>query len=186
MNFFLHKLINHKKYLIIIFFTFLFSGVLFGLFEYQYCSKQVISFFKTLFFINKEQTEYSIFLIQNIIIIFLFTYLNSSYLGFIGILFLVFLKGIQISFSFIYVLSFDLTPISVFLILLQLFFELLFLLLLFFPNITLSFQTLIVTFFIEDNFNGKSIMNYNLNSIIFVLIVFIISLLIRVNLVEII
>ena len=186
MNFFLHKILNHKKYLTIVFFTLLLSGILFGLYEYQYCSNNIISFFRTLFFVKKEQTEYSLYLIQNILIIFFVTYLNSSYIGFIGAFFIVFLKGIQISFSLIYILSFNLSPLLILIVIIQLLLEIILLLLLFFPNVLLSIQTLIVTFITEDNYNFKSILNYNLNSLIIILIVFVVSLLIRVNLINII
>jgi len=176
---------NHKKYLFIVFFTILFIGFLFGLFEYQYCSNQIKSFFQTLFIIKKEQDEYPIYLLQNTVILFLNTYLSSSYLGFIGILFIVFLKGIQIAFSFIFIFTLSIEPTSILLIILQLIFEVLFLITSSFTNILLSLQTLIVTFLIEDNFDYKNILNYKLNGIIGVLIILIISLLIRVYLVDI-
>lgn len=176
---------NHKKYLLIIFFTILLTGFLFGLFEYQYCTNQLRNFFQCLFIIQKEQNEYPIYLLQNTIIIFLNTYLSSSYLGFIGILFIVFLKGVQIAFSIIYILTFSLKPLSVLFIILQLLFEILFLITTSLTNILLSLQTLIVTFCIEDNFDYKNILNYKLNGIIGILIIFIICLLLRVYLVDI-
>lgn len=185
MNFFLHKLMNHKRYLFIIFFTIIFAGFLFGLYEYQSCSNQIREFFQCLFVLKKEQNEYPIYLLQNTVIIFMNTYLSSSYIGFIGILFIIFLKGLQVSFSIMYVLTLSLKPLSILFVIIQLFFEILLLIISSFPNILLSLQTFIVTFLIEDNFDYKNILNYKLNSIICVLIIFIISLLIRVYLVDI-
>ncbi len=185
MDFFLHKLINHKKYLFIMFCCILSISFLYGLYEYQFCSLPIKGFFETLFILKKEQNEYPLYLLQNTIFIFLNTYLSSSYLGFLGIFFLLFLKGIQISFSFIYIINqIKLTPLLILLTILELLCEIILLFITILPNVLLSLQTLLVTFYMEDNFDYKNIFNYKLNIIIIILIVFIISLFMRIYLID--
>lgn len=180
MNFFLHKLINYKKYIFIIFFTVFSFGFLFGLFKYQNCNKNIVNFFNTLFIVNNDKLIYYSYLYQNIIYIVLATYLSTSYLGIFGISFLIFLKGIQYSFSIINLFSLKLTPMLILLIIIQFLIELIFIILIFIPNFQLSIQTLIISFFMKDNFNYKSILNYNLNNIIIEIITLIISLSIKI------
>lgn len=184
MNYFFHKLINKRKYGCIIFFTILSISTLWGFIEYKHCSNELKQLFQSLFIIENDKAKYQLYLIQNLFYIIISTYFSTSYLGFFGLSTLVFLKGIQISFSFISLYQIQITPTLIIILLIQIILEIILLLLCFLPFFRLSLQTLIVNFYIEDNFSYKSILNYILNYIIIIIIVFILSLLSRIYLIK--
>jgi hypothetical protein len=187
MNFLLYKILNHKKYIVICMLTIFFISFCFGLYINQYSSNEIKSFFQTLFVLNKEQNYYQIYLLQNLFIIFITTYLNTHYFGSFIILFILFLKGIQFAFSFIYIFNtISFTPSIVISLICQCLIECVFLIIAILPNILLSLQSLIITFIQKEIFDYKNIFNYKLNIIISLFIIFFISLLIKIYLLNII
>ena len=175
MSAFFHRFIEKKKYLFISMIIVLSMGVIFGFYEYQQVSNQIQNFFNKLFYLNVEgySNDYQMYIIQNGVFILICTYLSTSYIGYFGLLLMSFLKGIQLSFSLFYV--FSTVPLSIIIVLfvvLQLIIELAFILSIVYMNMYISIYTKIVTFFVEQNFNFKSIMNYQLNSLIISLVLF--------------
>lgn len=184
MNFFIYKLINKKRYSFIAFITIFLIGSIFGFIEYNYCNNDIITFFQTLFYVEQNQMKYRTYLYQNVFYIFISTYLNSSYIGFFGISFLLFLKGVQFAFSFVNMISFQFSSGVILIIILEVMIELLFILILFVPNFQLSLQNILVSFLSKDNYNYKNVLNYNLNTIIVSIVVFIMSLFVRLYLIN--
>lgn len=183
MSVFLRRFIDHKKYIIILLGTVFIMGFIFGFYQYSLTNQTIQDFLKNLFYLNSEgyQNQYQLYVIQGSLYILICTYLSSSYYGHLGLLFLVFIKGMQVSFSLMYV--FSVVQVS-FLLIIFLFIEIIIeIVLCFVLNITcmhISIYVTIVTFYIEQNFNMKSMMNYRLNNLILTLICFSIALAFRV------
>ena len=150
MSAFLRRFIDNKKYVLLLLSIMLIMGFIYGFVEYGHCQETIKKNFHYLFYLNNEKyaNQYQLYLIQSGIYILICTYLSSSYLGHLGILFLTFLKGLQISFSLCYVFSL----------------------------IQLDF----LTYYIDQTFNMKNIINYRLNCLIATLIVFSLSLAFRI------
>lgn len=181
MSVFLRRFINHKKYIMICMICLMVCGFLFGFYQYHQGNVQMIDLLRYLFYLNVEDfsSHYQLYLLQNGLYIFLCTYLSSSYLGHIGLL-LLFLKGMQISISLIYVyISVKMTLILWVMILIEILLEIILCLCMNMMCIHISLNVAQVTFFIEQNFNMKSLLNYKLNCIIMSLILFFISLAFR-------
>ncbi len=182
MSIFLRRFVENKKYITISVFVLLISGFLFGLYQYNHTSDIMKNFFNYLFYLNVEgyENHYQLYLIQNILFVFICTYLSSSYFGHVGILFILFLKGIQLSFSCLYL--FSTIPISIvilLLVILEIIIEISLCVVIGVYQIHISLYVTLITFYIEQNFNIKSMMNYRLNCLIASLIVFVISLAFR-------
>lgn len=182
MGVFLRRLIEQKKYIITSCTLVLLFGVLFGLYQYNISSQIIKDFFKELYYFNIEnyQNNYQGYLIQNGLYIIICTYLSTSYMGIIGVLFLLFCKGIQISFSLFFV--FTTVPISfllVIFIVLETIIEIALCLFISYMCMHMSTYVALVTFYIEQNFNTKSMLNFQLNSLIGTLIIFTIALCFR-------
>ncbi len=180
---FLRQFINHKKYIIILLGTVFIIGFFFGFYQYSLTNQTVKDFLKNLFYLNTEsyQNQYQLYVVQGSLYILICTYLSSSYYGHLGLLFLMFIKGMQVSFSLMYV--FSIVPVSFLLILFLLMEIIIEIVLCFVLNTTcmhISIYVTIVTFYIEQNFNMKSMMNYRLNNLILTLICFSIALAFRV------
>ena len=95
-------------------------------------------------------------------------------------LFITFLKGLQISFSLQYVLSVvQMNVIMVILMLCEILFEIIIVSIIVYIGLYISSYVTLVNFYIEQNFNIKSILNYRLNFIIASLIVLTCSLAFR-------
>ncbi|WP_028043731.1 hypothetical protein [Candidatus Stoquefichus massiliensis] len=183
MSVFLRQFINHKKYIIILLGTVFIIGFFFGFYQYSLTNQTVKDFLKNLFYLNTEsyQNQYQLYVVQGSLYILICTYLSSSYYGHLGLLFLMFIKGMQVSFSLMYV--FSIVPVSFLLILFLLMEIIIEIVLCFVLNTTcmhISIYVTIVTFYIEQNFNMKSMMNYRLNNLILTLICFSIALAFRV------
>ncbi len=182
MDVFLQKFIDNKKYILIAIITVFIAGILYGFYQYNHSSHMVKVFFENLFHLNLENYEnkYQFYLIQNLFLIFICTYLSSSYLGHIGILFLTFLKGIQLSFSIIHIyITVSLSFITIILLFIEILIEIVLCIVLSLYHIHISIYVTLITFYIEQNFNIKSMLNYRLNNLIASLIIFIISLAFR-------
>lgn len=183
MSVFLRRFLNNRKYILLAMVTVFISGCLFGFYQYHFSSQPIKDFFEKLFYLNIEgyENNYQLFVIQNGAYLLISTYLSSSYLGHAGILYLLFLKGIQIAFSCLCV--FTTVPFS-FLVLLLIIFEIILEILLCFITgymyIYISVYVTMVTFCVEQNFNIKSMMNYKLNCLICGLIIFSLALVFRV------
>lgn len=180
---FLRRFIDHKKYIIILLGTVFIMGFFFGFYQYSITNQTVKDFLKNLFYLNNEsyQNQYQLYVIQGSLYILICTYLSSSYYGHLGLLFLMFVKGMQISFSLIYV--FSTVQVSFLLILFLLVEVIIEIALCFVLNTTcihISIYVTIVTFYIEQNFNMKSMINYRLNNLILTLICFSVALAFRV------
>ena len=183
MSVFLRRFIDNKKYIVISISIVLLMGIVFGIYQYHHSTNMIKHFFENLFYLNVESYEnhYQIYLFQNIFIIIVCTYMSSSYLGHIGILFLLFLKGMQISFSILYTFSIVYFSFTIMiLIIIEIILELLLCIVLGIYHIHLSIYVTLITFYIEQNFNIKSMLNYRLNCIIVSLIIFVLSLAFRI------
>lgn len=183
MSAFLHRFINHKKYIIIVLSVMFIMGVCFGFFEYYHCQDGIKNQFQYLFYLNNEKymNQYQLYLIQSGLYILICTYLSSSYFGHLGILMLVFVKGVQLSFSIVYVLSIvQLDFLIVFLLFIESIIEMIFIFVLSTMSVHLSVYVTLISFYIDQNFNIKSIMNYRLNCLIAALIIFSLSLAFRI------
>ncbi|WP_050635679.1 hypothetical protein [Candidatus Stoquefichus sp. SB1] len=183
MSVFLRRFIDHKKYIFIFIVTVFVMGFLFGFYQYSIANETMKGFLENLFYLNADgyQNQYQLYVMQGSLYILVCTYLSSSYYGHFGLLFLLFIKGMQLSFSLLYV--FSVVPLSFLLVLLLLIESLLEILLCIVLNITcmhISMYVTLVTFYIEQNFNIKSMMNYRLNNLILTLVCFSISLAFRV------
>lgn len=184
MNFFLYKIINNKKHTLIIYFTVILFGFLFGLIKSNSSNNELIGFFQTIFYVDDNQQKYQLYLYQNIFYIFINTYLSTSYIGFFGISFLLFMKGIQLSFSFLYLLNISYNQIIIFIIIIEFLLEILITFISFAANFKISLQNIPITFLSKDNYNHKSVLNYHLNNLILVLFILVISLLVRMYLID--
>lgn len=183
MSAFLHRFVEHKKYIIIAIGVVFFCGFLFGFFEYYKCQQNIQDFFKSLFYLNdkKYTNDYPLYLLQNILFILICTYLSSSYLGHLGILFFVFIKGVQISFSLVFVSSIvSLQFLTILFILIEMIVEIAFVVVLSSMSIHLSIYVTLISFYIEQNLHIKSTMNYRLNYLIATLLILSFSLALRV------
>lgn len=183
MSVFLRRFIENKKYIVIAMVVVFLSGCTFGIYQYTLTTQGVKDFFQNLFYLNIDgyTNNYQLYVIQNGLYILICTYLSSSYLGHIGLLFLLFLKGIQLSFSFIYLLSLIQISFLVFLlIVIEIILEVILCLCMNLMCIYISIYVTQVTFFIEQNLNMKSMLNYKLNCFIISLIIFSLSLAFRI------
>lgn len=182
MNFFLEKINQNKRCIFIPIMVLFIVGLLFGFIQYKQSSQSLKSLFQYLFYFNHSNypNTYHIYLIEGVMYILICTYLSTSYLGVFGLLFLIFLKGIQISFSIQYILCMLKPSIIVCIfIFIEGFFEILFAFILNYMCIYLSINVTQLVFYIDKNFNIKNVLNYKLNIIMFALIMLFISLIFR-------
>lgn len=182
MGVFLRRFIEQKKYIILCCTIVFILGCIFGFYQYNISSQTVKDFFKGLYYLNVQnyQNNYQMYLIQNGLYLIICTYLSSSYIGSIGILFLLFCKAIEISFSLFFV--FTTVPVSFLMILFVIMETLIEIALCMFVSymcMHISSYVGLVTFYIEQNFNTKSMLNFQLNTLIGALIIFTISLCFR-------
>lgn len=151
------------------------AGLIFGFIYYNMSNDIIRSLLNQLFTNN---TNY--YIISGIIFIFINTYLSSSYVGFIGSGFIVFLKAIQISYSLIYINEKSEFTIFIFLILtLKIILEIFFVL-----SSTIQFQELsCYIYYILYNNNKKislrSTLNNQLNIVIYCLLILFICIFIK-------
>lgn len=182
MSVFFQRLIQNKKYILLFIITIIIMGFIFGFYQYSHTQSNIQGFFCHLFYLNIESYEnrYHLYLIQSGLLIFICTYLSTSYIGQIGLLFITFLKGLQISFSIQYVLSsIQVNIITCILMFCEVILELIIVFIIVYIGLYISSYVTLVNFYIEQNFNIKSILNYRLNFVIAVLITLTISLAFR-------
>lgn len=183
MSVFLRRFIENKKYILIAMGSVFICGICFGFYQYHVSSQMISHFFSRLFYLNVEgyDNTYQQYIIQNGIYILICTYLSSSYLGHLGLLFLLFLKGMQLSFSLLMVfLSLPFSFLTLLLILIEAIIEIALCISLNLTSIHISTYVTLVTFYTEQNFNIKSMLNYKLNCLIISLIIFSLSLAFRI------
>lgn len=183
MSVFLRHFLESKKNIVISLICFIVMGFIFGLYFHHQSSESVLLFLQRLFYLNIEgyENHYQLYVIQNGLFIFICTYLSTSYLGFLGIYFLCFLKGMQFSFSLIFILTHvHLNFVLVILILCEFIIEVFFCIIMNVICLHISFYVAYVTFLTEQNFNLKSMMNYHLNALIIGLSFFFIALAFRI------
>ncbi|MCD7807988.1 MAG: hypothetical protein LUH02_01490 [Erysipelotrichaceae bacterium] len=186
MSVFINHLLQYKKYRIIILLIVFICGFFFGFYQYTYTQDNVTHYLQTLFYLNHDEyiNQYSIYLYENILLIIICTYLSSSYLGAFGILIMLFLKGLQVSFSLIYVMnSITLTMFIIFLLMIEICIEIIFIFILSLHCIHISLYVTYVTFFSKQQLNLKNILNYLLNYLIITFIILTISLCFRIYLI---
>lgn len=179
MNVFLQRFLDHKKYVLLVLFIMIFTGFLYGILRYESCNEEIKDYLQHLFYLNYSnyKNQYQLYLIKNGIFILICTYLSTSYLGHIGIVFLSFLKGIEIAFSFQFVFqTIDMTLLIFIFLVLELIIEILFVIVISYMCIYLSIYVTLISFFLEQNFHLKSTINYRLNSLIVALLLFSLSL----------
>ena len=184
-TFFMHLLDNKRLIFLSISIIFVLSYV-FGMFWYSNTNDFFKSLFQHLFYLNISgyQNNYNLYMIANSLFIIFSTYLSTSFAGFIGSLFLIFLKSLQLSFSFIFVfveLEFSLSLL--FLVFIQFIGEILFIYIISYMTINFSIYNMLITFFIKENFNHNSIINFILNYLIVCLVMLSILLMFRIYLV---
>lgn len=182
MSVFLQRFIQNKKYILIAIGVTGLMGFLFGFYQYTHTQEPIQKFFHYLFYLNIESytNHYQLYIIQSGLLIFICTYLSTSYVGQLGLLFITFLKGLQISFSLQYVLSVvQMNVIMAILMLCEILFEIIIVSIIVYIGLYISSYVTLVNFYIEQNFNIKSILNYRLNFIIASLIVLTCSLAFR-------
>lgn len=186
MSHFLDRYINDKKNISISVMTVMIIAFLFGFFYYSYSSQYIKDFFQNLFYINHEKytNQYQLYFVQNILYMIISTYLSSSYFGQFGVLFLVFMKGLQLSFSLIYVFSIvEINILLIIILIIEMIMEIGFVIINSYFSIYLSSYVTLLTFYLEKNFNFKNMMNYLLNYFIIALILFSVTLAFRVYIV---
>lgn len=182
MSVFLHQFIKNKKFILIILSVVLLFGFLFGFYQYSHTNALFKDFFQNFFYLHSESYEnhYQLYMIQSALLMIISTYLSTSYLGHVGLLAIMFLKGLQFSFSLSYVFSQVQIDFVVFIFMLtEIILELSILYILLYMSIYLSVYVTLVTFFIEQNFYMKNILNYRLNFLIATLICLALSLAFR-------
>ncbi|MEG0275489.1 MAG: hypothetical protein RR630_00525 [Coprobacillus sp.] len=183
MGVFLNRFIGQKKYIIICCLVILVLGCSFGFYQYHLSSQTVIDFFKGLYYLNTDnyQNNYQLYLIQNALYLMICTYLSTSYIGSIGILFLLFCKGIQIAFSLYFVFTtIPLSLLVVLFVIVETIIEIALCIFVSYMCMHISTYVALVTFYLEQNFNSKSMLNFQLNSLIGALILFTIALCFRI------
>ena len=183
MSVFLRRFIDNKKYIVIAMVSVFVCGLLFGFYQYSYSIQGVKDFFQNLFYLNVDgyQNQYQLYVIQGGVYILICTYLSSSYLGHIGLLFLIFLKGLQLSFSFMFVFTtVPFTFIIFLLLLVESLLEVALCLSMSLICIHISAYVTLVTFCVEQNFSMKSMVNYKLNCVIIGLVIFSLALAFRI------
>ena len=183
MQAFLNRFLKNRKLIVIAIGSLLIMGFLYGFFIYPKGNSHLLSYLKNLFYIQDEHytNQYQLYLILNMIFILMITYLSSSYIGYIGILFLSFTKGVQLSCSLIYVFSTVSFSIGILMIvIIEIILEIALIMLLGSMSMYLSIYTTLVTFFIEGNFDLKNTLNFRLNIWIVSLILFSLSLAFRI------
>lgn len=183
MQAFLNRFLRNKKLIVVAIGTLLVMGILYGFFIYQKGNSHLIYYLKNLFYIQDEHytNQYQLYLILNMIFILMITYLSSSYLGYIGILFFSFIKGVQLSCSLINVfstVSFSMGTLMI--VIVEMVLEIGLIMLLGSMSMYLSIYTMLVTFFIKENFDLKNTLNFRLNIWIVSLIIFSLSLAFRI------
>lgn len=182
MSVFLQRFIQDKKYFLIVITTTIIMGFLFGFYQYKHTQPMIQQFFHSFFYFNIEnyQNHYQLYLIQSGIMIFICTYLSTSYMGQIGLLFICFLKGLQISFSIQYVvMNVQIQFMIILLMLCEIILELMIVYVITYIGLYISCYVTLVNFYIEQNFHIQSILNYRLNFIIATLIILTLSLAFR-------
>lgn len=186
MSVFLQQFLQEKKYIFLSITIVFLVGFFYGLYEYSFCNETIKNYLQNLFYFNHEKytNHYQMYLIQNGLFIILSTYLSTSYLGHIGILFMSFLKSIQISFSMIYVFEMiSIDFIILFFMIIEILIELSFLYIMSYMCIYLSTNVSLISFFMEENLHVKNTINYRLNILIYSLLVFSLSLALRIYIV---
>lgn len=183
MSVFIHHVLHYKKNIIMMMFMTIICGFLFGFYQYHLCSNTILDYMKNLFYLNDESytNHYSLYMIESILFIIICTYLSTSYIGFIGILIILFFKGLQISFSLIYVYTSISLNISIIIsLLIELFIEIIYIFIYALNCLHLSLYVTYVTFYSKQLLDIKSITNYLLNYLIISFILLTISLSFRI------
>lgn len=186
MRTFFSRLLDNKKLIFLCISITLIISYLFGMFWYTHTNSIFKDLLKQLFYLNDSNysNNYYLYLTQNGLFIILSTYLSTSFIGYFGSLFLVFLKGMQFSYSFIFTFS-SIKPsfLLVFIILLEIILEIIFIYIISYMTINFSIYNMLITFYIKENFDNKLIINFMLNYLIVCLFMLCILLLFRIYLV---
>ena len=92
MSVFLQRFIQNKKYILIAIGVTGLIGFLFGFYQYTHTQEPIQKFFHYLFYLNIESytNHYQLYIIQSGLLIFICTYLSTSYVGQLGLLFITF------------------------------------------------------------------------------------------------
>ena len=181
-TFFMH-LLDNKKHIFLSISILLLLGYMFGFLWYSHTTDLFKEFFQYLFYFNDASysNHYYLYLIQNGVFIILSTYLSTSFAGYPGSLFLIFLKGIQISYSSLFIFGqLDLSFHIIFLFLTELMLEVIFIYIISYMAINFSIYNLLITFYVKENFDFKLIINFILNYLIVCLVMLCILLLFRI------
>ncbi|MCD7950870.1 MAG: hypothetical protein LUG12_11525, partial [Erysipelotrichaceae bacterium] len=183
MSVFINRLLQQKKNSMVVIFIVFICGFFFGFYQYHHTQNIILNYLQNLFYFNIAQytNQYSLYLYENILLIVICTYLSSSYLGTLGILLILFIKGIQISFSLINILNtLTLSVLIIILLIVEISLEIFFIFILSFHCVHISLYVTYVTFFAKQQLDFKNILNYLLNSLIIVFIILTISLCFRI------
>ncbi len=184
MRFFSIK-VNDKKFKITIFvsFTFVF-GIIFGCFHYFHGSDELINSLSQLFFITKEGHTNSIgyYLLVTGIYIGGSIICSTSYLGMILNSFIVFFRGLHISYALLFLFINVGVNAETFILCLvpQIVIETIFTIFLTVICLKLSINTFMISFVVKDIFKGSRIIHYVLDYLIVILTIFSISMIFRI------
>ncbi len=178
----IRRCLNQKKYIVISMTIFFVMGLIFSFFQYDTFSENLLPYFNNLFYFKSTEnlSMYQLYVVESIVVIVICTYLSTSYLGFVGLGSVLFLKGIQLGISIQYIFLTESFGFVMFLIMLA---EIIIECLYFVPiymNIHLSLYVMYTTFCIEQTISGKNLFNYLLNILIASLVVFMLTLAFRI------
>lgn len=166
-------------------FVLLFIGFLFGTYFYKNANTYVIDLFDKLFYqTSEEYIEYQYWYLTISFLYFFFSFLAStSYLGVLCNSFIIFSKGIQVSFSLCKLFHSGITfEIFILHILPQIVIEIFIIYIVSYLTLRLSLNTFSVCFVNHETFRAIRIINYMLDYIIFLLVLFVCAILFRVYL----
>ena len=189
MRTFFSRILDNRKMIFLSISIILFVSFIFGFIWYPHTNDMFKDLLEHVFYLNDSnyQNQYILYLIENGLFIILSTYLSTSFIGYFGSLWLVFVKGIQLSYSLVFVFkTLESSFILVVFIFVQILLELIFIYVVSYMSINFSIYNLLITFYIKENFEYKLILNYILNFLIVSLVILSVLLMFRIYVVPVI
>lgn len=184
MRFFSIKMGDKGNYLALYCTVMLIFGIIFGTYLFYHCNDWLLHNASNLFFIKNNDfiNDYNFYIISTSLFIILSLICSTSFLGIIFNGFLIYTKGIQITFSLLYLIQNIKINFSTFtfIVLPQLIIEIFFIYIIGLICSKLAVNTFMVSFIVKDNFKPTKIMNYLLDYIIVILIILALSMAFRV------
>lgn len=175
MNILKFKLSTQKFRLLLLSSVLLISGIIFGIMHYYMVSDHYLNLFNQLIFIQAEGFEinYTYYLFYTFGFIILSLIFATSYVGLLLNCFLIYTRGLHLSYSLIYLFqefSIDLQT-SLLVLLPQVILEIILVITMTMICFKLSINTFLVCFKVKDNFHISRIIHYILDYFIILLII---------------